>query len=102
MEKILHDNYKPKMLKGDVAKQTAATEDDAAVAAQPMYEEAVALLEAAPDPSKYTRDAKTLYMYLGNCYMHKNDVTKAKEYYNKFLALDPQNEAVRKYVDGLK
>ena len=102
MEKILPDNYKPKMLKGDVAKPTAATEDDAAVAAQPMYEEAVALLEAAPDPSKYTRDAKTLYMYLGNCYMHKNDVAKAKEYYNKFLALDPQNEAVRKYVDGLK
>lgn len=102
MEKILPDNYKPKMLKGDVAKQTAATEDDAAIAAQPMYEEAVVLLEKAPDPSKYVRDAKTLYMYLGNCYLHKKDVAKAKEYYNKFLTLDPDNEAVRKYVDSLK
>lgn len=102
MEKILPENYKPKMLKGDVAKQTATTEDEAALAAQPMYEQAVVLLENAPDPSKYVRDAKTLYMYLGNCYMHKKNVAKAKEYYNKYLKLDPNNEAVRKYVDGLK
>ncbi|MDE6339880.1 MAG: tetratricopeptide repeat protein [Muribaculaceae bacterium] len=102
MEAILPDNYKPKMLKGDVAKQTASTEDEAALAAQPMYEEAVALLEQAPDPSKYTRDAKTLYMYLGNCYLHQNNVPKAKEYYYKFLELEPNNDAVRKYVEGLK
>ncbi len=41
-------------------------------------------------------------MYLGNYYIKKDDVAKAKEYYNKFLALDPDNEAVRKYVDSLK
>ncbi len=102
MESIMPDNYKPKMLAGDVAKQTAANEDDAAIAAQPKYEEAVALLEKSPDPSRYTRDAKTLYMYLGNYYIKKDDVAKAKEYYNKFLTLDPENEAVRKYVDSLK
>ena len=102
MASILPDNYKPKMLQGDVAKQTAANEDEAAFAAQPKYEEAVALLEKSPDPSRYARDAKTLYMYLGNYYIKKDDVAKAKEYYNKFLALDPDNEAVRKYVDSLK
>lgn len=102
MASILPDNYKPKMLQGDVAKQTAANEDDAALAAQPKYEEAVALLEASPDPSRYARDAKTLYMYLGNYYIKKDDVAKAKEYYNKFLQLDPDNEPVRKYVDSLK
>lgn len=101
MANILPDNYKPKMLKGDVAKQTAASEDEAAMAAQPLYEEAVALLEASPNPEKYARDAKTLYMYLGNYYVKKNNVAKAKEYYNKYLSLDPQNEAVRKYVDSL-
>ncbi|MDE7438041.1 MAG: tetratricopeptide repeat protein [Muribaculaceae bacterium] len=102
MEEILPDNYKPKMFKGDVAKQTATTEEEAAIVAQPMYEQAVVLLEQAPDPSKYVRDAKTLYMYLGNCYLHKKNIAKAKEYYNKFLKLDPNNEAVRKYVEGLK
>lgn len=102
MASILPDNYKPKMLQGDVAKQTAANEDEAAFAAQPKYEEAVALLEKSPDPSRYARDAKTLYMYLGNYYIKKDDVAKAKEYYNKFLALDPDNEAVRKYVESLK
>lgn len=96
------DNYRPKMLIGDVAKQRAANEDDAAQAAVPMYEEAVALLEASAEPSKYTRDAKTLYMYLGNAYIKKDNVAKAKEYYNKYLTLDPANDAVRKYVEGLK
>lgn len=102
MEELNPDNYKPKMLQGDVAKQTAPDEDAATVAAQPKYEEAVALLEASPNPERYARDAKTLYMYLGNYYIHKDDVAKAKEYYNKFLALDPNNEPVRKYVDSLK
>lgn len=102
MEKILPDNYKPLMLRGDVAKQSAASEDESATVAQPMYEQAVALLEASENPDKYTRDAKTLYMYLGNSYMHQNNVAKAKEYFNKYLKLDPQNDALRKYVDGLK
>lgn len=102
MAKILPDNYKPKMLYGDVAKQTAATEDEAKVAAQPKYEEAVALLEASPNPEKYARDAKTLYMYLGNCYVYQKNNAKAKEYYNKFLELDPNNSAVRDYVNTLK
>ncbi len=102
MEKILPDNYKAKMLQGDVAKQTAANEDEAAFAAQPKYEEALALLEKSENPSRYNRDAKTITMYLGNCYVKKNDIAKAKEYYNKYLALDPDNEAVRNYVNSLK
>ncbi len=102
MEELNPDNYKPKMLQGDVAKQTAPSEEAATVAAKPKYEEAVALLEASPNPERYARDAKTLYMYLGNYYIHKDDVAKAKEYYNKFLALDPNNEPVRKYVETLK
>lgn len=102
MESIMADNYKPKMLQGDVAKQTAANEDEAASAAQPKYEEAVVLLEKSADPSRYARDAKTMYMYLGNYYIKHDNVAKAKEYYNKYLDLDPNNDAVRKYVDGLK
>lgn len=101
-EAIMDDNYKPKMLKGDVAKQTAPDEATAAQAAVPMYEEAVALLEKSADPSRYTRDAKTLYMYLGNAYVKGDNTPKAIEWYEKYLQVDPNNDAVRKYVDSLK
>ena len=30
------------------------------------------------------------------------DVAKAKEYFNKYLELDPNNEAYRKFVEGLE
>ncbi|MCM1441710.1 MAG: hypothetical protein NC131_21245, partial [Roseburia sp.] len=102
MAAILPDNYKPKMLEGDVAKQTAPNEDEAAVVAQPKYEEALALLEKSQNPERYARDAKTLNMYLGNYYVKKDDIAKAKEYYNNFLKLEPDNEAVRNYVNSLK
>ncbi len=36
-------------------------------------------------------------------YYHKNkDFAKAVEYYEKMLELDPENEALKKYVDNLR
>lgn len=99
---ILPDNYKPKKFVGDVAKQRAATKEEIASAAQPAYEEAVVLLEAAQDPSRYANDAKEMYNYLGNYYLDRKDVAKAKEYFNKYLNFDPDNAAYRQFVDGLK
>ena len=99
---ILPDNYKPVKIYGDIAKQTAATPEEAESAAVADYEAAVALLEAAQDPSRYTRDAKEMYMYLGNYYINKNDVAKAKANFENVLKFDPNNEDLRKYVDGLK
>lgn len=98
---ILPDNYKPIMIKGDIAKQTAA-KDKASSAAQPLYEQAIVLLENSADPSKYARDAKTLYNYLGNYYLDQKNVAKAKEYFNKYLQYDPDNADYRKFVEGLK
>ncbi|MDE7160663.1 MAG: tetratricopeptide repeat protein [Muribaculaceae bacterium] len=98
---ILPDNYKPKKFVGDVAKQRAA-KDKVASAAQPAYEEAVVLLEASQDPSRYASDAKEMYNYLGNYYLDKKDVATAKKYFNKYLEFDPTNDAYRKFVDGLK
>lgn len=99
---ILPDNYKPVKIYGDIAKQTAATPAEAESAAVADYEAAVALLEAAPDPSRYSRDAKEMYMYLGNYYINKNDVAKAKANFENVLKFDPNNEDLRKYVEGLK
>ena len=98
--KILPDNYKPKKFYGDIAKQLA---DKAHVesAAAPYYEEAVALLEASADPSRYTTDAKEMYNYRGNYYLDQKDTAQAKSYFMKYLQYDPNNADYRKFVDSL-
>lgn len=94
------DFYRPKKILGDIAKQQAA-EADVETAAAPMYLESIALLEQAPDPMRYTGDAKEMYNYMGNYYLVKNDKEKAKEYFNKYLKYDPNNEDYRKFVESL-
>jgi tetratricopeptide (TPR) repeat protein len=98
---ILPDNYKPKKIAGDIAKQKAS-EADVASAAVPFYTEAITMLEASADPSRYASDAKEMYNYMGNYYLDQKDVATAKEYFNKYLNYDPNNEAYRKFVEGLK
>ena len=98
--KILPTNYKPVKIQGDVAKQRAP-KAEVEKAAAPLYIEAIKLLEAAPDPSKYTSDAKEMNNYMGNYYLDQKDVAKAKEYFNKYLQYDPNNEQYRKFVEKL-
>lgn len=98
---ILPDNYKPKKFEGDIAMQKA-TEENVASVAVPYYTEAIKLLEASKDPSRYATDAKTMYNYMGNYYLDQKDVENAKVYFNKYLELDPNNEQYRKFVEGLK
>lgn len=98
--KILPDNYKPKKFYGDIAKQLA-DKAHVEIAAAPYYEEAVALLEASADPSRYTTDAKEMYNYLGNYYLDQKDTAKAKSYFMKYLQYDPNNADYRKFVDSL-
>ena len=102
-EAQLPDNYKPKKIRGDIALQRAANEDEVKTAAFPMYSQAAELLEkSTTDKSRYKTDAKTIYNYLGNYYLDHKDVAKAKENFNKYLEFDPNNEDYRKFVDGLK
>lgn len=100
-KEILPDNYKPVKFYGDIAMQKAP-EDQVASAAVPFYTEAITLLEASENPARYANDAKTMYNYMGNYYLDQKDVEKAKEYFNKYLQYDPNNEAYRKFVEGLK
>lgn len=101
-KEILPDNYKPVKIYGDIAKQTAPNEAAAEKAAVADYESAVALLESAADTSRYARDAKEMYMYLGNYYLNQNNTAKAKENYEKIFKYDPDNSELRKFVNGLK
>ncbi len=99
---ILPDNYKPVKFKGDIAKASATDDAGVKTAAQPFYEEAVVMLEASENPTRYASDAKEMYNYLGNYYLDRKDVAKAKQYFNKYLEYDPNNDGYRKFVESLK
>ncbi len=96
------NHYKPLKMEGDVASQLAEDEKAAKSAAAPFYEQSIVLLEGSDDPSRYASDAKNMYNYMGNYYLDKKDVAKAKEYFNKYLQYDPNNDSYRKFVDSLK
>ena len=97
---ILPSNYKPIKILGDIDLQHA-DKSNINSAAQPRYAEAITLLEAAADPSRYASDAKTLYNYMGNYYLDQNNKAEAKKYFNKYLEYDPDNADYRKFVEGL-
>lgn len=102
MEAALPGNYKPYKIYGDIAMQRATSDAEVKTIAFPMYSEAATLIEKSENPSRYARDAKPIYNYLGNYYLDQKDVAKAKECFNKYLQYDPDNETYRKFVEGLK
>lgn len=67
------------------------------------FMESLEILDSNPE-NKVTRqrDYINLYNRLGQYYLKIQDTEKAKEYFNKYLEFDPDNEALRKFVDGLK
>ena len=92
---------KPFKIKGDIAKQQAP-EDQVASAAVPFFTEGIALFEAKAEPSRNDiADAKEMYNYMGNYYLDQKDVPTAVTYFNKYLELDPNNDAYRSFVEGL-
>ena len=92
---------RPLKMKGDIAKQKVS-EDQVASAAVPFYTEGIALFESNANPSRNDiSDAKEMYNYMGNYYLDQKDVPTAVIYFNKYLDLDPDNEAYRKFVEGL-
>ena len=100
--KIAPSYLRPYKIKGDIAKQQAAQGQVNSVAV-PIYTEAIAVFEGNQSPSKNDiSDAKEMYNYMGNYYLDKKDVATAKQYFNKYLQLDPNNEAYRKFVNDLK
>ena len=62
------------------------------------------LLSAAdknPSDANATAYYKSAYAYLGYYYMTSGDNVKAKDYFTKYLKYDPNNENLRKVVEGL-
>ncbi|MCH5234668.1 MAG: tetratricopeptide repeat protein [Muribaculaceae bacterium] len=93
---------KPLKIQGDIAKQRAP-EEEVASAAVPLFTEGIAIFEAKENPSKNDiNDAKEMYNYMGNYYLDQKDVPTAVTYFNKYLELDPENDAYRQFVEGLQ
>lgn len=71
--------------------------------ALPFYEQMLEVLNK--DEANLTNNAdayKEAYSYIGAYYLQNGDKDKAKEYYNKYLELEPTNTALKEYIDKLK
>lgn len=68
----------------------------------PAYKELLSILDTKEDKSDYSRYYKYAYNYLANYEFTLGDKSLAKEYYKKWLEHDPENEALRQYVEQMK
>ena len=67
--------------------------------AKPYYEKYASMVEQ--DTEKSEADIKTLaeaYNYLAVHYIHNDNVAKAKEYANKLIAIQPDNETAKQII----
>ena len=71
-------------------------------AALNAYNELLSILETKEDKMEYKRYFKYAYNYLATYYFNRGDKATAKGYYQKWLEYDPENDALRKYVESLK
>ncbi len=74
-------------------------------AAVPYYEKFIGLATAEPDSTKklsYRKNLITSYKFLASYNLSKKDETKANEYFNKVLELDPNDADVKKALNPVK
>jgi tetratricopeptide (TPR) repeat protein len=65
--------------------------------AKPMYDKFLEI--ALQNPDKYRKDIIEAYQYEGAYYIHKEEnVNMAKTYYEKILALDPNNQEALTFI----
>ena len=100
VDKLVPENVQIVNQKAKIAKfREGDTNNGAAVAA---YNELLSILDKKDNPDDYARYYKYAYNYLAVYYFSKGDKATAKDYYQKWLKYDPDNESLRKYVDSLK
>ncbi len=99
VDKLVPNNVLIVNQKASVAKfMEGETNNGAALDA---YNELLSLLDKKPDKSEYERYYRYAYNYLATYYFTKGDKAMAKMYYKKWLEYDPENEALRKYVNAM-
>lgn len=71
--------------------------------AVPCYEKVIEILSADPESKTTKADAyKEAYNYIAGHKLQSGDVEGAKLYYQKFLEYDPENTALREFIEKLK
>lgn len=65
------------------------------------YLRLLSAVDKNPSDANATAYYKSAYAYLGYYYMTSGDNVKAKDYFTKYLKYDPNNENLRKVVEGL-
>ena len=88
-------------LLGDIKVQRA-NEAEVAVVAFDEYKKACDIIVNEGNAAQFASDAKVVFNYLGNYYLEQSDVETAKVYFYKYLEIDPNNNAYRSFVEGLK
>lgn len=70
--------------------------------AVPHFEKMIEVIHASKDSATYVEQEKAAYSYFIQYYVKKKDYKNAFESCNKFLALDPANDQIKKYRDILE
>lgn len=70
--------------------------------AQPYYGAAAVLLEKGDKTPRNSRMLVECYSFLGYYYYLKNDLSVSKEYWNKILVIEPENDVAKKAIEGMK
>lgn len=71
--------------------------------AKPYYEQVATLLaDKAKEDSRYNRYLIECYRYLGYYYLVAEKYEESKEYWNKILAIDPEDAIATKALGGIK
>ena len=100
VDKLVPDNVQIVNQKAKIARfREGDTNNGTALDA---YNELLSILDKKPNKEDYARYYKYAYNYLATYYFSKGDKATAKVYYQKWLEYDPENEALRNYVNSLK
>ncbi len=69
--------------------------------AKPYYEQAAEILLSKNDP-RFNTPLIECYLYLGYYYLVANKIPESKEYWQKILAIDPNNDTAKRALEGIK
>ncbi len=100
VDKLVPGNVQIVNQKAKIAKFREGDNNNGAALA--AYNELLSILDGKENKADYTRYYKYAYNYLATYYFNKGDKAMAKTYYHKWLENDPDNEALRNYVNSLK
>ena len=100
VDKLVPENVQIVNQKAKIAKFREGDTNNGA--ALPAYQELLSILDKKENKADYARYFKYAYNYMATYYFTKGDKAMAKTYYQKWLEYDPENEALRNYVNSLK